>query len=62
MENADYCMLVHEWVWLRSLVCLLRLVVDLGSVLKSELRQKQRYSVLKACIGQNQSQEEKSQG
>ena len=50
-ESADYCMLVNEWVWLRSRVCLLRLKVDLGSVLGSELGQKWRYGVLKACLG-----------
>ena len=50
-DSADYCMLVNEWVWLRSQVCLLRLEVDLGSVLESELGQKWRYSALKACIG-----------
>ena len=50
-ESADYCMLVNEWAWLRTRVCLLRLVVDLGSVLESKLGQKWRYSVLKACIG-----------
>ena len=41
-ESADYCMLVNEWAWLRSQVCLLRLEVDLGSVLESELGQKLR--------------------
>ena len=50
-ESADYCMLVNEWVWSRLRVCLLRLEVDLGSVLKSELGQKWRYGALKACIG-----------
>ena len=50
-ESADYCMLVNEWVWLRSRVCLLRLEVDFGSVLESELGQKWRYGTLKACIG-----------
>jgi len=30
-ESADYCMLVIEWVWLRSRVCLLMLEVKLGS-------------------------------
>ena len=39
-DNTDYCMLVNEWVWLRSCVCLLSLKVHLGSVLESELRQK----------------------
>ena len=34
-ESADYCMLVNEWAWSRSRVCLLRLEVDLGSVLES---------------------------
>ena len=37
IESADHCMLVNEWVWLRSRVCLLRLEVELGSVLESEL-------------------------
>ena len=46
-KSADYCMLVNEWVWLRSRVCLLRLEVDLDSVLESKLW---RCSVLKACI------------
>ena len=50
-ESADYCMLVNEWVWSRSRVCLLRLEVDLGSVSKSELGQKWRYGALKACLG-----------
>ena len=39
-ESADYCMLVNEWAWLRSQVCLLSLKVHLGSILESELRQK----------------------
>ena len=39
-KNADYCVLVNEWAWSRSRVCLLRLEVDLGSVLESELGQK----------------------
>ena len=38
--GADYCMLVNEWVWLKSRVCLLRLEVDLGSVFESELGHK----------------------
>jgi len=38
-EGADYCMLVNEWAWSRSRVCLLGLEVDLGSVLESELGQ-----------------------
>ena len=46
-KDADYCILVNEWVWLRSQVCLLSLKVYLGSVLESELRQKIRYDVLK---------------
>ena len=49
--SADHCMLINEWAWLTSWVCLLRLEVDLGSVLESELGQKWRYGVLKACIG-----------
>ena len=39
-KSADYCMLVNEWAWLRSQVCLLGLKVHLGSFLESELRQK----------------------
>ena len=49
-EGADYCMVVNEWAWLSSRVCLLRLEVDLGSVLESELGQKWRYGAIKACI------------
>ena len=37
IESADHCVLVNEGVWLRSRVCLLRLEVELGSVLESEL-------------------------
>ena len=37
IESADHCMLVNEWAWLRSRVCLLRLEVELGSALESEL-------------------------
>ena len=40
-------MLVNEWAWSRSRVCLLRLEVDLGSVLESELGQEWRYSAFK---------------
>ena len=29
IESADHCMLVNEWAWLTSRVCLLRLEVDL---------------------------------
>ena len=50
-ESADYCVLVNEWAWLRSRVCLLRLEVKLGSVLESELGQNWRYGALSACIG-----------
>ena len=39
-------MLINEWTWLH----ILRLEVDLGSVLESELGQKCRYGVLKACL------------
>ena len=34
-ESADYCMLINEWEWLRSRLCLLKLEVDLGSALES---------------------------
>ena len=37
IESADHCMLVNEGAWLRSRVCLLKLEVELGSVLESEL-------------------------
>ena len=50
-ESADYCMLINEWAWLTSQVYLLRLEVDLSSVLESELGQKWRYNAFKACIG-----------
>ena len=40
VESADYYMLVNGWAWLRSQVCFLRLEVDLGLGLESELRQK----------------------
>ena len=36
-HSADYCMLVNEWPWSKSQVCSLRLEVDMGSVLESEL-------------------------
>ena len=32
-ENVEYCILVNEWAWLRSQVCLLRLEVDLGRLI-----------------------------
>ena len=41
-DSADYCMLINEWVWSKSRDCLLRLEVDMGSVLGSELVQKWR--------------------
>ena len=44
-ESADYCMLVDEWAWLRSQVYLLRVEVNLGSVLESESGQKWRYTL-----------------
>ena len=49
-ESADYCMLINEWAGLRLQVCLLRLEVDLGSVLESELGQKWRYGAIKTCV------------
>ena len=39
-DNADYCMLIHEWVWQRSCVYLFWLKVHLGAVWESGLRQK----------------------
>ena len=47
-DSADYYMLVNERAWSSSQVCLLRLEVDMGSVLMSELGQKWRYGVLNA--------------
>ena len=41
-NSADYYMLVNDWVWSESRDCLLRLEVDMGSVLESELGQKWR--------------------
>ena len=37
IESADYCMLVNEWAWLTSRVCLLRLEVELASVWSQSL-------------------------
>ena len=37
-DNTDYCMPVNERAWSKSQVCLLRLKVDMGSVLESELK------------------------
>ena len=50
-DNADYYVLVNEWVWLKSRDCLLRPEVDMGAVLESELGEKWRYGALKACVG-----------
>ena len=47
IESADCCMLVNEWAWQTSRVCLLRLEVELASVLELELGQKWRYSALR---------------
>ena len=41
-DSANYCMLVNEWVWFKSWICLLRLEEDMSSVLESELGQKWR--------------------
>ena len=49
--SAHYCVLVNQWAWSRSRVFLLKLEVNLGSVLESELGQEWRYGTLKACIG-----------
>ena len=48
-DSADYYMLVNEWVWSKLRDCLLRL--EVGAVLESELGQKWREGVLKACVG-----------
>ena len=37
IKSADYGMLINEWAWLTSRVCLLRLEVQLASVLESAL-------------------------
>ena len=50
-ESAYYCMLIDKWVWLSSGVCLLRLEMNVGSLLKSELEQKWRHGTLKAYLG-----------
>ena len=50
-DNADYYMLVNEWVWSKSRDSSLRPEVEMGAVLESELGQKWRYGVLKACVG-----------
>ena len=49
-NSADYCMLVNEWAWSKSRVCLLKLEMDAGSVLESELGQKRKCGELKAYI------------
>ena len=41
-DSADYYVLVNEWVWSISQDCLLRLEVNMGSDLESELGQKWR--------------------
>ena len=51
IESAGYCIFDNEWAQLTSLVCLLRVEMELGSVLESELGQKWRCGALKACIG-----------
>ena len=42
IDSADYCVFVNEWAWSKSRVRLLRLEVDMGSVLEPELGQKWR--------------------
>ena len=37
MDSADYCILINEWVGSKSRDCLLKLEVNMGSVLESEL-------------------------
>ena len=32
--SADYCMLINEWAWSESQVCLLRLEVDMVSLFR----------------------------
>ena len=49
-NSAEYCMLVNEWAWAKLRVCLLKLEMDAGSVLESELRQKRKCGELKAYI------------
>ena len=50
-ESAEYHMLVNEWAWLRSQVCLLRLEVELCAVLESELGQKWEIRCIKDMYG-----------
>ena len=45
-NSADYVMLFNERALSKSRVCLLRLVIDIGSVLESEFGPKWRYAVL----------------
>ena len=45
-KSADYCMLINEWAWSNSRVCLLRLGVDFGSVLESEIKQNWKYGAV----------------
>ena len=45
-NSADYVMLFNEWALSKSRVCLLRLEIDIGSVLESEFGPKWRYGVL----------------
>ena len=46
IDSADYCMLINKWTWSKSRDCLLRLEVDMRSVLESELEQKWRGGAL----------------
>ena len=41
-DSADHCMLINEWLWSKSRDCLLKLELDISSVLESELGQKGR--------------------
>ena len=45
-SSADYVMLFNEWALSKSRVCLLRLEIDIGSVLESEFGPKWRYGAL----------------
>ena len=49
-ESADSCMLINEWVWLRSRVCLLRLETELGSFLESEQTEMKIWRVTGLCM------------
>ena len=48
-KNADYCMLVNEWAWLSSRVCLIEAESALGFSFGAS-SDKLGFGVVKACI------------